>query len=128
MAKGYTGAPYKLTIAEKEVVRGRLLHRQNYVCPLCGASLRGKTRGGAVLDHCHEHKHVRAVLCKVCNTGEGVVKQACIRYGGGTANHVQWLRNLAKYLELHQEPQTKYIYPETKKKRVIRRKKKVVQA
>lgn len=115
-------APYKLTIEEKMVARGRLMVKQNYKCPICGTSLRSKARGGAVLDHCHEHKFVRAVLCKVCNTGEGRVKSLAVRYGMGKANHVAWLRNLADYLEKHQTPQTRYIYPESKKPVKRRRK------
>ena len=115
--------PYKLTIDEKEIVRGKLMAKQGFKCPLCGTSLLNKQRGGAVLDHCHEHKFVRATLCRVCNTGEGVVKTAAVRYGRGKENHVQWLRNLADYLELHSTPQTRFIYPETPKKKTTRKRK-----
>lgn len=115
--------PYKLSIEEKEIARGKLVAKQGFKCPICNTSLRGTNRGGAVLDHCHGHKFVRAALCKVCNTGEGVVKTAAIRYGNGTVNHVQWLLNLAAYLKLHETPQTRFIYPEAKKKkkRVMKR-------
>ncbi len=122
----YEGTPYKLSIDEKAVVRGRLLARQNYRCPICGTSLRGKNRGGPVLDHCHEHGHVREVLCRVCNTGEGIVKAAGIRYGGGKAGHLEWLKKLVAYMEKHETPQSRYIYPETKKKKKVTRKRKVV--
>lgn len=118
-------APYKLTIEEKAIARGRLMVKQNYKCPVCGTSLRSKARGGAVLDHCHDHKFVRAVLCKVCNTGEGRIKALAVRYGMGKANHVQWLKSLAAYLELHATPQTRYIYPEAAKKKVVRKRKAV---
>lgn len=116
-------APYKLTIDEKVIVRGRLMIKQGFKCPICGTSLRSTARGGAVLDHCHDHKFCRAVLCKVCNTGEGRVKALAIRYGRGQANHVEWLRRLADYLELHSTPQTRYIYPEAAKKKVARKRK-----
>lgn len=119
------GTPYVLTIEEKEIVRGRLMAKQGYKCPICGTSLRSNHRGGPVLDHCHEHGYVRATLCRVCNTGEGVIKTAAIRYGGGKLNHREWLAKLAKYLLDHKEPQHRYIYPETKKK-VVKRKRKVV--
>lgn len=114
-------APYKLTIDEKEIVRGKLMARQGYKCPICGTSLRTSARGGAVLDHCHDHKFVRATLCRVCNTGEGVIKTAAVRYGRGKAHHVQWLRNLADYLEKHRTPQTRFIYPESPKKKKPRK-------
>ncbi len=47
---------------------------QNNVCAICGleetAQQNGKTRPLSV-DHCHESKNVRGLLCGKCNTGLG---------------------------------------------------------
>ena len=88
-----------------------MLARQGFKCAVCGASLRGQTRGGPVLDHCHESGFVRAVLCRVCNTGEGKVRTVMTRFGGGTEKSLDWLIKMVRYLHLHRTPQTDLIHP-----------------
>ena len=42
-------------------------------CEECGMEIvRGNCRNGKSMDHCHETGKFRAILCKVCNTMEGI--------------------------------------------------------
>lgn len=109
----------QLTNLEVAALRGKLLKEQGGRCLLCGTAITGRLRGGAVLDHDHASGVVRSVLCRVCNSGEGKVKSCATRYGGGADKALGWLKRLVAYLELHQEPQTQYLYP---KKAPARRK------
>jgi hypothetical protein len=101
----------RLTTTEVAAVRAKLQVHQGNRCPLCGCSLKGRVRGGPALDHCHETGFIRDVLCMTCNGGEGKVKSLAIRYGLGKENHVQWLLNLAAYLQKHSTPQYSFIHP-----------------
>ena len=63
--------------------RDYLLEQQNGKCAICGLEInfsvsgRGsKTGEDAVLDHCHESKELRGVLCGHCNTGLGAFKDS----------------------------------------------------
>jgi len=92
-------------------VRTAILSKQGFKCAICGCPLRNKVRGGAALDHCHESGVIRGVLCVSCNGGEGKVKSAAIRYGGGLEKWEQWLRNMLAYLSIHKIPKTNFIHP-----------------
>lgn len=107
--------------AEVAVVRTRLLKQQDYKCGICGCSLKGKIRGGPVLDHDHDTGVVRGVLCKVCNTGEGKFRTVAVRYGGGKESALKWAKALVAYRSIHAKPLTSYLYPIKKKKPVKRK-------
>lgn len=109
----------QLKQTEVAALRSKLLKKQGGRCPLCGADLTGVARGGAVLDHDHSTGIVRAVLCRVCNSGEGKARNVATRYGGGLTQHVSWMKRLVAYWEKHLDPQTEYLYPV---KRPVRRK------
>jgi hypothetical protein len=68
------------------------LKEQNGVCAICKRP-EDKSIGGKVLslavDHCHDSKDVRGLLCQVCNRGIGFLQhdinilKAAIAYLGG---------------------------------------------
>lgn len=101
----------RLTVTEVEAVRVRLQVHQGNKCLLCGCSLKGKVRGGPALDHCHDTGFIRGVLCMTCNGGEGKVKSAAVRYGGGNESYLSWLKKLVDYLTLHSTPQYRFLHP-----------------
>ena len=67
---------------------------QNYSCKICGnhESLNGKDRNGYVkklsVDHDHETKQIRGLLCNWCNIALG-----------GFKDNIESLKNAIKYLE-----------------------------
>lgn len=79
-AKWYYSRKHGITLIERD----QLLRDQNSKCAICGKPTefqfkfeRGKkTNTGeyAVVDHCHESKKIRGVLCGHCNTGLGAFK------------------------------------------------------
>lgn len=85
---------------------------QKYKCPICLGPLQA---GKPALDHCHATGNCRSVLCQSCNVGEGKVKAAMLfRTPKGNLAYkdpVKWLRNLARYLEYHQENPSGVIHP-----------------
>jgi hypothetical protein len=102
---------------------------QKFRCPICRGSL---ASGVTALDHSHKTGHVRSVLCRSCNVGEGKVLAALL-FRTTTSNlayrdPVQWLRNLADYLEHHANNPSGIIHPTfdltTGKQRPVKRKKK----
>ena len=101
----------RLSRAEVADVRARLLTKQKFKCAVCGCTLRGKKRGGATLDHCHDTGVIRGVLCRSCNGGEGKIKNAAIRYGGGKENWRKFLHELLAYLSIHSTPKTQFLHP-----------------
>lgn len=101
----------RISRGEVVEIRTRLLAKQSNKCAICGCSLRGKVRGGAVLDHDHETGIIRGVLCRSCNGGEGKIKSAAIRYFGGSTRWLQNLRSMLGYLSFHTTAQTPYIHP-----------------
>lgn len=103
--------PRRLSRVEVEAVRGKLQAHQGHKCLLCGCNLKSGVRGGPALDHDHDHGFIRGVLCMTCNGGEGKVRSAAIRYGGGTEGYIEWLEKLAAYLKKHKEPQYPFIHP-----------------
>ncbi len=63
-----------------------MLAAQNGLCAICRTSEPGGKNGRFHVDHCHETKEVRGLLCTNCNTGIGHMKhrvtflQAAIEY------------------------------------------------
>ncbi len=70
---------YGITVTDHET----MLHLQFYSCKICGIQL---DRYSARVDHCHETKIVRGLLCNRCNLAIGLLKhstvimQSAIRY------------------------------------------------
>lgn len=62
--------------------RDELLASQNFICLICKNPILFKKNKGrglntgveAVVDHCHDSKRIRGVLCGHCNTGLGAFK------------------------------------------------------
>ncbi len=87
--------------------------QQRYQCPICMDRL--QTGQMVALDHSHENGHVRSVLCRSCNVSEGKVlagtKFRTSKANMAYKNPVQWLRNLADYLEYHKDNPSGIIHP-----------------
>ena len=116
-----------LTDAKIPAIRKWFMARQKYRCPICKGAL---TIGKPALDHDHNTGHCRGTLCQSCNVSEGKVK-AGMAFRTTTTNlarrdPVQWLRNLADYLEKTTANPSGYIHPtfdlKTGKQRPIKRK------
>ena len=88
----------KLKQSQVAQYREELLEKQGSLCALCGQ----KIESDAVLDHCHETGHVRAVLHRNCNTLEGKIVNWVRRLGG---DNPRWeiLYNVMQYWESHTE-------------------------
>jgi len=52
-----------------------MLEAQGGCCAICGTSNTGKTKRFAI-DHCHNTKAIRGLLCTCCNTGIGQLKHS----------------------------------------------------
>jgi hypothetical protein len=102
-------------------IRNKLLNEQKGICMICKYPIK---ENEAVLDHKHKLKNqeigengaglVRGVLCKRCNSLEGVILSKFKRSGVYLKDLPQFLRNLADYLE---GDYTMFIHPtETPKK------------
>jgi predicted transcriptional regulator len=67
--------------------------KQGHVCAICSQpetlKINGKLAKLAV-DHCHSTKHVRQLLCRVCNTTLGAIKE-----------NIDTLQKMIDYLKLH---------------------------
>lgn len=59
---------YGITLQEYE----EMYERQGGVCAICGEDASRSSHGVLQVDHCHETKKVRALLCSRCNTCVGV--------------------------------------------------------
>jgi Recombination endonuclease VII len=67
--KGYDlKKKYNITLDDYD----RILEDQSGGCKICGE--KDGTFGRLVVDHCHDKKHVRGLLCNKCNTGIGLFK------------------------------------------------------
>jgi len=120
----------KLSRKDVPAARALLLKQQNHKCLLCGVDFRTQTvknrkrvaKYTPALDHCHNHGHVRGVLCVNCNGREGEIHSRATRCKrDGTA--IEWTQRLVDYWRKHEEPQTIYIHPDHKseeEKRVAR--------
>ena len=58
-------------------------------CAICGVEMEKKC-----IDHCHETKKIRGVLCNKCNTGLGLFK-----------DNVKVMQTAIQYLEQSRQPQ-----------------------
>lgn len=61
---------YNLTLEEYET----MLLEQNNSCKVCGKYASDNKTGKLYVDHCHETKRVRGLLCMECNTALGLLK------------------------------------------------------
>lgn len=52
----------------------RMLKEQDGKCAICQTDAPGGRHGTWFIDHCHESKEVRGLLCYNCNTGLGAFK------------------------------------------------------
>ena len=67
--------------------RDQLLEKQNGKCAICNSPTEFQLKKGkhtntgeyAVVDHCHDHKKIRGILCGHCNTGLGAFKDDIVR-------------------------------------------------
>lgn len=111
----------RLTARQVPIVKAALIKRQGGVCPLCN---RGLTVETGCMDHDHVTGCVRGVLCRGCNGSEGKIKNAFMRYGGSLRTDlVEFLRNLADYLQQYREKPNAFLYHlhrDEDEKRVLR--------
>lgn len=98
----------RLTAREVPVVKAAIIKQQGGVCPLCN---RGLTVETGCMDHDHVTGACRGVLCRGCNGSEGKIKNAFARYGGGMRTDlVEFLRQLATYLERYRTSPRPFVY------------------
>jgi hypothetical protein len=57
---------YGITLEDYDII----LKNQDYVCAICGTNEPG-TQGRLCVDHCHNTRKVRGLLCNKCNIGLG---------------------------------------------------------
>ena len=86
---------YGLTIEEYDT----LLHKQRFKCKCCGVHQNEEDRSFAV-DHDHETKQVRGLLCNKCNRGIGLL-----------GDSLEGLYRAVKYLESCHESSSKQRSP-----------------
>jgi len=68
---GHLKRLYGVTAAD----HAALLIKQNGRCAICGTDKPGAVAKRFHLDHCHETKKVRGLLCVACNTSLGVLEK-----------------------------------------------------
>lgn len=96
-----------MKIKTKEIapLRESLLQEQGGYCAICC-----KVPVRPVLDHNHAHPgNIRGVLCNLCNTMEGRIYNNHKRHK--IDDLPSWLRQLATYLEKHNENPSTSIHP-----------------
>ena len=87
-------------------LRKRLWEEQNHICPVC---LKEMLFEESALDHDHKTTLVRGVLCKRCNSLEGMLRSKWKRSGiFKRVDFTEMLGNLYNYLMQDQHP---YIHP-----------------
>lgn len=99
----------KLTRKRQDEVKAELLKEQGYQCAICKHDLRRIANANICLDHDHKTGIIRGVLCRGCNGAEGKIKNLATRYKKDLTE-LQWLKNIAAYLETHRIPQTDFIH------------------
>lgn len=53
-----------------------LVEKQNGVCAICGLHPTGRSKGGKLhVDHCHNSRKTRGLLCGKCNTLLGLADE-----------------------------------------------------
>jgi len=101
-----------ITTTAIPAIRKQIAAAQKYRCPICKGPL---STGAIALDHCHKTGMCRGTLCQSCNVGEGKVKAGML-FRTPTTNlayrdPIEWLRNLADYLEFHEKNPSGLIHP-----------------
>jgi hypothetical protein len=103
---------HQIKTTEIAKYRNMFAAKQKYICPLCNGPLAGQT---ITLDHDHVTGSCRAALCGTCNRSEGkVLKAAAYMAKLGHLSRtdvVQYLRNIATYIEHHRENPSNIIHP-----------------
>ena len=62
---------YGLTLEEYQLLE----KKQNYRCAICGVHKKeARGKGSFHVDHCHETKKIRGLLCHYCNTAIGALR------------------------------------------------------
>lgn len=69
--------------------RDEILRKQNFKCAVCDSPT-PSSRKGWVVDHCHNNKKIRGILCQSCNLALGHSKE-----------DIQRLRSLIRYIKKH---------------------------
>ena len=102
----------KMKQAEIPKVRKELLEKQDWICPVCGQSMKSTLTRNIVIDHDHKTGVVRAALHRGCNKAEGSVMQTLQRWGKAKNLHeaLKTAERLVMFWKLHETPQTEYIY------------------
>lgn len=96
----------KIKPKDMPATRLAMLANQNGLCGMCQQAL---TIEDAVMDHDHKTGIVRSVAHRACNSLEGKIVNAAVRFG--VKDLPALLGHLAAYHELHKEDQTGLIYP-----------------
>jgi len=111
----------RITIKDILPLKEKILQKQNGICPICLRDLRLLESRDRCLDHNHKTGHIRAVLCRGCNSMEGKVQRSFVRVGlkNQGVDYEQFLIGLAKYIKIKE---TKYIHPNFGKKEGKKRK------
>lgn len=98
------GQAMKLARTKVAAATTVLLKKQGYKCPLCTGSLRATAIKSPVLDHDHQHGHIRDVLCNNCNGIEGRVRSLANRAKNGRTAK-EWVSSLVDYWTRHETSQ-----------------------
>lgn len=75
---------YGISLKEKRL----LIEKSNNKCNICQIVF--KSESEAYLDHCHNSKKIRGILCLTCNAGIGYLK-----------DNIELLKEAIKYLEIY---------------------------
>lgn len=67
-----------------------ILKQQDYLCAICGKH-QSESHKGLHVDHCHDTKRVRGLLCGSCNLAIGLLK-----------HNITYLSKAIEYLRVHE--------------------------
>jgi hypothetical protein len=107
----------KLKYKDIPIIKKELVKIQEGLCPICERQLDTLKNRDICLDHNHINGKIRAVLCRGCNSMEGKVYRAFVRVGlkNQGVDYKNFLIGLQLYLGY---PETKYIHPKFKGKKI----------
>lgn len=107
----------KLKYKDIPRIKKKLLLEQKNICPICDRDLSKLPSKQVCLDHNHKSGKIRAVLCRGCNSMEGKVYKLFVRMGlrNQGVEYRLFLIGLQYYIDY---PETKYIHPKHKEKKV----------
>ena len=77
----------------------KLFEEQKGTCAICGTDTPGGKWKNFHVDHCHDTKKVRGLLCTNCNTTLGLCKE-----------NIHTLKSMIQYLESHEETNTRELH------------------